>query len=233
VTLRWTTLLPELEAAGLATRTFRRLDPARQSAVLTAVLDEAAAKGPAAVNIKEVARRAGVSVGALYTYFTHRDGMLSFAAEICVRSLTAELDAYGPALAAMSLRDALTAYVAGGVEWGRTMPGAAALFARGAYQGDPEVLDRVVRPVADAMRATIGGVLAAAAARGEIRPGVDLEAATRTVHALTVALGDVQLLPYLNTYLQVVGDAVTLERALAAAVELVLDGIGTGKGAVT
>ncbi|HET9655494.1 MAG TPA: TetR/AcrR family transcriptional regulator [Kineosporiaceae bacterium] len=222
-------LIPELESRGLVTRTFRRLDPDRQLAVLGAILDEAAARGPASVSIKEVARRGGVSVGALYTYFGNRDGMLAFATELCVRSMTAALDSYGPLLAGMPVREALRAYVVGGVAWGRAVPGLAAFFARGAYQGDAETLDRLVRPIADAMRATIGQILTAAVDRGEVRPDIDLAATTGILHALTIAVGDVQLLPYLNSYLQVLDDAVSTERALEAAIDLVLNGIRTSE----
>src|SRR5665648_59394 len=212
-------LIPELENAGLVTRTFRRLDPGRQRAILDAILEEAAEKGPASVSIKVIARRADVSVGALYTYFGNRDGLLAFAVAVCVRSMTAVFDAYGPAMAAMPVRDALTAYVAGGLEWSRTMTGLVAFFARGAYQGDPAVVDDVVRPVAEAMRATIGLILTAAVERGEVRPGIDLEATTRVVHAFTIAVSDAQLLPYLNAYFQVVSDDVAPERALTAAID--------------
>ena len=60
----------EFEQAGLVTRTFRRLDPQRQQAVLVAILDEAIEKGPAAINIKQVAERAGVAIGSLYQYLS-------------------------------------------------------------------------------------------------------------------------------------------------------------------
>ncbi|HEY6797129.1 MAG TPA: hypothetical protein VI248_20855, partial [Kineosporiaceae bacterium] len=60
-------------------------------------------------------------------------------------------------------------------------------------RGDAEVLDRLVRPIAGAMRDTIGRILAAAMDRGELRPDLDLAATTRIVHALTIAVGDVHL----------------------------------------
>ncbi len=75
----------QAEQQGQVTRTFRRLDPARQQAVIQAILDEAALRGPAALNVKQVARRAGVSVGSLYQYFGDRDSMLNFAVDLCVR----------------------------------------------------------------------------------------------------------------------------------------------------
>jgi TetR/AcrR family transcriptional regulator len=218
----WTqfyTYILQLEQEGLVTRTFRRLDPERQQAILSAILDEAAERGPAALNIKQVAGRAGVSVGSLYTYFPNREGVLAFAVELCVRFVTDSFNEYRPFLAALPLREGLAAYLGGGLEWSRMYIGLLKLFVRAAYHGDPELADALVREM-------VGDMLAAAAERGELRPGVDMEAATRIVHALTIAVGDSQLLPYLNTYLQVTGDEVTEERALAALTDLILYGIG-------
>ncbi len=225
----WTpihTLILQLEQEGLVTRTFRRLDPERQQAILTAILDEAVEKGPTALNIKKVAERAGVSVGSLYTYFSQREGLLTFAVELCVRFVTAALDEFRPYLAAMPLQDALTAYLSGGVEWSRAYAGLVKLFARAAYHGDPELAERLVRPVADKLRDMVHDILSQAAERGEIRADVDLEATTRIVHALMIAVGDSQLLPYLNTYFQVSDEDVSPERAIEALTALVLRGIG-------
>jgi len=218
-----------LEQAGLVTRTFRRLDPERQQAVLTAILDEAADKGPAALNIKRVAGRAGVSVGSLYTYFPNRQGMLAFAVEVCLRFVTEQFDQFRPYLVALPLRDALEAYLVGGTEWSRMYAGFLRLFARAAYHGDPELGESLVRPVATLLREMVAQMVAAAAGRGEIRAGVDLEATARVIHALTITVGDSQLLPYLNTYFQVLDEDVPPERLMTALLDLVLRGIGTAQ----
>ena len=225
----WTpihTLILQLEQEGLVTRTFRRLDPERQQAILAAILDEAVEKGPPALNIKKVAERAGVSVGSLYTYFPSREGLLAFAVELCVRFVTAAFDEFRPYLAAMPLQDALTAYLSGGVEWSKAYAGLLKLFARAAYHGDPDLAERLVRPVADKLRDMVHDILSQAAERGEIRADVDLEATTRIVHALMIAVGDSQLLPYLNTYFQVSDEDVSQERAIEALMALILRGIG-------
>jgi TetR/AcrR family transcriptional regulator len=224
------TYILQFEQEGLVTRTFRRLDPERQQAILVALLDEAAEKGPMAVNIKQVARRAGVSAGSLYTYFPNREGMLAFAVELCVRFVTDAFDSFRPYLAELPLREALVAYLSGGVEWSRTYAGFLRLFARAAYHGDDELAEPLVRPIATLLRQMIHDILAAAVARGEIRPDVDLEAATHLLHALTIAVGDSQLLPYLNTYFQVSDDDVPLERIMAALLDLVWRGLGAQGG---
>ena len=86
----------QFEQEGLVTRTFRRLDPERQQAVVHAILEEAGEKGPTAINIKEVARRADVSVGSLYQYFGNRDGLLDFAVALCVRYMVDMFDSVWP-----------------------------------------------------------------------------------------------------------------------------------------
>ncbi len=218
----------ELEQKGIVTRTFRRLDPERQQAILLAIVDEAVEKGPASLNIKRVAERAGVSVGSLYTYFPNRDGLISFVIEVSLRIITDAFEEFRPILLSLPLRDALAAYVAGGVEWSRMYEGLLKLFARAAYVGDPELDDRLVRPVADILRQMAVDMLVQAASRGEIREDVDIEATARIIHTLTIGVGDSQLLPYLNTYLQVTDEAkdVGPERALEALTALILEGVG-------
>ncbi len=227
----WTdfyTRILELEQRGLVTRTFRRLDPGRQELILQAILDEAVDKGPADLNIKDVAARAGVAVGSLYQYFGNREGLVDFAIELCVIFTAGLFDEYRDYFTHLPLKEALTAYLVGGVEWGKTEVNLVRFFARAAYQGEPVFQERLVQPVALAMRRTVRDMLAAAQARGELRPGVDLEAMTRVIHALTIAVGDAQLLPYLNTYFQVVDAAMPPDRLLEGLLDLVLHGIASG-----
>jgi AcrR family transcriptional regulator len=216
----------QLEQKGLVTRTFRRLDPERQMAVINAILDEAAERGPADTNIKQVARRAGVAVGSLYQYFTGRDKMLDFAVDLCVRYIKDAFQQYGPYLAALPLRQGLSEYLAGGIEWSQSQDGFLQLFARAAYQGNPALNERLVRPIADTLRGMIGSMLEQAALRGEIRAEVDLDTTTRLVHALMIVVGDSQLLPYLNTYFQVTDPLTSPGQLLEALLDFILKGIG-------
>ncbi|MCP4540228.1 MAG: TetR/AcrR family transcriptional regulator [Chloroflexi bacterium] len=207
------------------TRTFRRLDPERQLAIFSGIVDEAIDKGPTAINIKHVAKRAGVSVGALYTYFPDRDGMLDFAVELCVRIMVDEFNSYRSYFAELPLREALGIYLTGGIEWGRARFKMVQFFARAAYHHDSNLSDRLVRPIAVIMRETIHNILTQAVARGEIRDDVDLEATVRVVHGALIVAGDSQLLPYLNVYFQMNDEDVSLERTLDALLDLILRGI--------
>lgn len=218
-------IILELERDGVVTRTFRRLDPQRQQVIVQAILDEALEKGPASINIKKVAERAGVALGSLYQYFGNRDGLLEFSTRLCVHLLTSAFDQFRPMLAALPLREALTYYLTGGLEWSQTMLGLIQFFGRAAYQGDPVLAEKVVRPVADAMRLTMFEILQAAQERGEIRADLNLDVTARAVNAWIIALGDSQLLPYLNNYFQVTDDTLPFERAMDGAVEILVRGL--------
>jgi TetR/AcrR family transcriptional regulator len=218
-------LLRELEREGRVTRTFRRLDPERQNAVIRAIFEDALENGPAALNIKRVAGRAGVAVGSLYQYFGSREGLLDFTIELVVRASRASFEAYRGLLEQLPLREALEAYVQGGLEWSKRMPGFTHFYARAAYSGDPALVERVVRPVAETMLGMVQGILEGARERGELGEGLDVEAAARVIYALSIALIDPLLLPYLNAYFQVSSAGCPAERTLEAAVEMMLRGL--------
>jgi AcrR family transcriptional regulator len=215
----------QLEQEGKVTRTFRRLDPERQRAVVDAILEESSEKGPTALNIKEAARRADVSVGSLYQYFGNRKGLLDFAVALCVRHTIDMFEQYRPMLANLPLRDALRYYILGGIEWGQTESGLVRFLGRAGYQGDPQMNECVVRPVADMMLAMTQEILTQAAARGEIREDLDLEATARAVNATLIAIGDSQLLPYLNDYFKISDEQMPMVRVLDAFIEMLLHGL--------
>ncbi|HLE89601.1 MAG TPA: TetR/AcrR family transcriptional regulator [Anaerolineales bacterium] len=224
----WTNFQPyisQLEQEGKVTRTFRRLDPDRQEAVFNAILEEAAEKGPASLNVKEIARRAGVSVGSLYQYFPNRDGLLDFAVELCTSSTIAIFQEYKPIMAAMPLKEAMSAYLLGGLEWGQMAMGLVRFFGRAAYQGDPDLAERLVRPIATVMRETMQEILIQAQKRGEIRRDLDIDAVARVINALIIVFGDSQMLPYLNTYFQISDGTVSSEQVSEALLEFIQHGI--------
>jgi AcrR family transcriptional regulator len=215
----------QLEREGLVTRTFRRLDPERQQAVLDAILDEASERGPINLNIKQVAERANVSVGSLYQYFTDRDRMLSFAIELSRRYIQDTFRQYQEYLASLPLREALYWYILGGIEWGQTENRFVKFSARAAYQGDPELVDSVVLPIANIMRDMVEEILMQALNRGELRSNIDLEEIIPIIHTLSIAIGDSFLIPNLNNYYLLDKNGKTAEETVKAFIDVILNGI--------
>jgi AcrR family transcriptional regulator len=189
------TVLYALEREGFVSRTFRRLDRERQGAVVTAVMVEAYRAGPDAIAIKKVAERAGVAVGSLYQYFRDRDAMLDFAVELVVRTLVGQFDASRSYLEAMPFAEALAAYLSFGIEWSSGQVDFMKFFAAAAYGGavdaaSPRLRERLVKPIAESMLGIVRSLVAAATARGELRPDCDVERVSRLVNTFLIAVGD-------------------------------------------
>jgi TetR/AcrR family transcriptional regulator len=207
-------LLADLRERGIITSTFIQLDPLRREAIVTGILEESALKGPTQINIKEVARLSGVSIGSLYQYFNRRRGLLDFAIEIITRQMVASFMYFKPCMTELPLREALSAYLQGGFEMAKEHQGYIHYFMRAAYQGDPVFTERVVRPVAVVMLDMTRDILAAAQLRGEIRQDIDFEATARLINTLIIAVYDAQFLPHLNAYYQLADEDVRQERIL-------------------
>jgi TetR/AcrR family transcriptional regulator len=213
------------EEQGWVTRTFRRLDPERQNAVIIAIFEEAAETGPAEINIKEVAARCQVAVGSLYQYFGSRAQLVDFAIELMVHETTTSFESYTDYLSSLPLRAALEAYMGGGIEWTKERLGMARMFARAAYQGSPDMNERAVRPIAGVLTKMVRAILQAAQKRGEIREDIDLEAVTRLVNVQMIAIGDALLLTHLNEYYQLFDAELTVERIFNSFFQMLASGL--------
>ncbi len=218
-------IIPNLENEDSVTRTFRRLDPERRQAVLDALFVEAAEKGPGRLNIKEIAERSGASVGSLYQYFGSRENLVRLLVKISVGSIVELFRVSMISLRNLPFREALRYYILEGVRYSQSQKSLTRFLTLSAYQGDEEIGKSVVQPIAVIMRETVRELIKAGVDRGELRPDIDLEAASRAVNVLTIAMGDSQLTPYLNTYFQVSDKEVSFERTVDAALDLVLRGL--------
>jgi AcrR family transcriptional regulator len=215
----------ELEQKGLVTRTFRRLDPDRQQAVISAILEEAGETGPQDLNIKKVAERAGVSTGSLYQYFNNREGLLNFAIELATRFTVQLFESYRPYMTQAPLEQILPMYIAEGVNWSEAQLGFARFFGAAAYHGDAKYGETVVRPVGKVLRSMVEDMLGAAVKNDEVRPDLDVDAVARILHTFTIAVGDGLIFPQLMNYYQLTDDGLSTERIYSAFTDLVMHGI--------
>ena len=224
-TMDFLPIIFELEQKGLVTRTFRRLDPDRQNAVIQAILDEAGDAGPQDLNVKRVAERAGVSTGSLYQYFNNRIGLLNFATELVTRITVQAFDSYRSYMTQAPFEQLLPMYIEEGVNWTKSQPGFARFFGAAAYHGDPQFGQSVVRPIATVLRSMVDDMLHAAVEHDEVRPELDIEAVGRVLHTITIAIGDGLIFPQLMNYYQLTDDDFPRERIYAALTDLVMHGV--------
>jgi AcrR family transcriptional regulator len=220
----------KLEQKSLVTRTFRRLDPDRQLAIINAILAEAGETGPQDLNIKRVAERAGVSTGSLYQYFNNRENLLNFAIELATRFTVQMFETYRPYMTQAPFEQTLPMYISEGVNWSEAQLGFARFFGAAAYHGDPQYGESVVRPIAAVLREMVTDMLRAAVDKGELRADLDMEATARVLHTLTLAIGDGLIFPQLMNYYQLTDGEMPAERIYAAFTDLVMHGLMKERG---
>jgi AcrR family transcriptional regulator len=185
---------------------FRRRKTARPAEIITAALDVFAEKGFAAARLDEIARRAGVSKGALYLYFETQEDLFRAVVRTAVTpnidAIKAVAEAFdGPfaGLAPMILTRAAQIL-------GASRLGGVVKMVVGESRNFPDLAriwhDDVVAVMIDLMT----GFIARAQARGEVVPG------DPRLHAFSLAGPMIMAV----LYREVFGDAVTDAPDLAA-----------------
>jgi AcrR family transcriptional regulator len=185
---------------------FRRRKTARPAEIITAALDVFAEKGFAAARLDEIARRAGVSKGALYLYFETKEDLFRAVVRTAVTpnidAIKAVAEAFdGPfaGLAPMILTRAAQIL-------GASRLGGVVKMVVGESRNFPDLAriwhDDVVAEMIDLMT----GFIARAQARGEVVPG------DPRLHAFSLAGPMIMAV----LYREVFGDAVTDAPDLAA-----------------
>ena len=75
-------LIVELEKDGVVTATFRKLAPIKKDAVYRSALNAFASASAERAALDDIARKAKVSKGSLFQYFTHKNNLLAFVTEL-------------------------------------------------------------------------------------------------------------------------------------------------------
>lgn len=144
---------------------------ARREAILAAALDEFSARGFEATRLDDVAKRAGIAKGTIYLYFRDKESLFQELIREMLTPLVGTIEAMGAA-------DMPLAQVAGHI---------ADLFMREVYETRrkdvirlmisegrrfPKLAEFYYREVLARIIAAVRALLARAAARGEVAPGL-------------------------------------------------------------
>lgn len=144
---------------------------ARREAILAAALDEFSARGFEATRLDDVAKRAGIAKGTIYLYFRDKESLFQELIREMLTPLVGTIEAMGAA-------DMPLAQVAGHI---------ADLFMREVYETRrkdvirlmiaegrrfPKLAEFYYREVLSRIIAAVRALLARAAARGEVAPGL-------------------------------------------------------------
>jgi AcrR family transcriptional regulator len=149
----------------------RKARAARREAILTAALDEFSERGFAATRLEDVARRAGVAKGTIYLYFRDKESLFQELVRAMLTPLVGTIEAMGAADLPL---DTLAGHIAD-------------LFVREVYETRrkdvvrlmisegrrfPKLAEFYYREVLSRIIAAVRALLARAAARGEVAPGL-------------------------------------------------------------
>jgi AcrR family transcriptional regulator len=198
---------------------WRRRKDARPSDIVAAALGVFSEKGFAGARIEEIAARAGVSKGTLYLYFETKADLFR---AVVRETMAPNLDAIERNILALDLpfADLIRMLLPRFAELVTTLPvGAVVKMVVGESRNFPELAkvwhdDVVLKAVT-----LIAGVIAAAQARGEVRPG------DPRIHAFSV-MGPMLIgVLWRETFTPVGGDPVDLPAIARQHVETVLGGL--------
>ena len=150
---------------------WRRRSEARPGEIIAAALEVFSEKGFAAARLDDIAARAGVSKGALYLYFeTKQDLFRAVVRETIAPNLQAVAGFIGQSpLPFADLIRLVFARIGEVMSEGRA--GAVAKMVIGESRNFPELAKVWHEDVVSVMLGAMSGAVAAAQARGEVRPG--------------------------------------------------------------
>jgi AcrR family transcriptional regulator len=193
----------------------------RPGEICAAALEVFAEKGFAAARLEEIARRAGVSKGTLYLYFTDKEDLF----RAVVRDTVApNIDSVRQAIEAADLpfRLMATMFLARMAELAARVPiGAVAKMVIGESRNFPELAKVWHDQVASRALGMLAGLIEAAQAKGEVRPG------DPRLHAFTLMGPMLMGVLYRETLLPVGGAPLDLDALARQHADTVLAGLLT------
>ncbi|MBO9707077.1 MAG: TetR/AcrR family transcriptional regulator [Caulobacter sp.] len=150
---------------------WRRRSQARPGEIIEAALEVFAEKGFAAARLDDIAARAGVSKGALYLYFETKQDLFRAVVRETVAPNLAAVEAFAAqeGLAFADLVGLIFGRIGEVLAQGRLGPVAKMVI--GESRNFPELAKVWHEDVVSRVLNALGGAVAAAQARGEVRPG--------------------------------------------------------------
>ncbi len=151
-------------------KTFDRIDPERRETILRAALSEFASKGYSATGINELARKAGISIGSLYSYFASKEDLFLAIVDIGSAALVRELSDVDPSTGFFTCLEALLWKARAAAD---RYPELDQIYLDSTTQGMASLAARLSNRLEAVTAELYRAMFAAGKASGEIRPDVD------------------------------------------------------------
>jgi AcrR family transcriptional regulator len=177
--------LPDSSAAlAHSTLTYRQLDPRKQAEILAAATEEFSVKGYTSASMNTLVRKAGISKGSLFKYFRTKQDLFLGLLDLATGEVQQWLRNVRQETRDQPLPQRLQRLLESGVEFIRLHPRLAKLYFQQLQTGDVPFSEEQLRTLHRRSRKFLAGILLEAAARGELRPGIDIARASFLVNSM-------------------------------------------------
>jgi TetR/AcrR family transcriptional regulator len=201
------------------TDTFEKASADRRNALLSVAIESFAAKGFSATSVNEIARKAGVSIGALYSYFPTKDDLFLTVIERgrqILEEALGDIDTDAPFLESFAL------LVRRARDYARSNPELNRIYLDATTQGLRHLSSRLSGSLETITAELYRKALGSAIMRGEIRADIDVGAAAFCLDNILVLFQFSFASDYfrdrLHIFLGVGSEAVLDEEALISAI---------------
>lgn len=165
------------------TDTFEKTTADRRDALLSVAIELFAAKGFSATSVNEIARKAGISIGGLYSYFPTKDDLFLTVIErgrSLLEEALGDIDTDAPFFESFGL------LIRRARDYARANPELNRIYLDATTQGLRHLSSRLSGRLETITADLYRGALTSAMARGEVRPDIDVGAAAFCVDNILV-----------------------------------------------
>lgn len=156
----------------MPTQTFFNLPQEKRQAILDAALDEFAGNDYRNASISRIVARTGIAKGSFYQYFDDKKDLYLYLIELAMLEKKRFLSCHPPPQQQTNLFDYLRWLIKTGLAFEFSSPRLSQVGYRALY-GNAEGLEKVMSMAQTVAHQFYQELIANAAARGEIRPGLD------------------------------------------------------------
>ena len=167
-----------------ATTAYQQLDPRKQASIFAAAAEEFSRKGYSSASMNSLVRNAGISKGSLFQYFRSKQDLFLGLLELATSEVRHWLRAVRDETREQPLPLRLRRLLSSGLVFIDGHPRLARLYFQLLQSGDAPFGGEQLKALHRRSRRFLAGILEEAAARGELRPGLDIERASFLVNSV-------------------------------------------------
>ncbi|NLV98376.1 MAG: TetR/AcrR family transcriptional regulator [Clostridiaceae bacterium] len=156
--------------------TFEKTSRDRQIKVYWAAISVFSQKGYEAASVQDIAQKAGISVGSLYSYFSSKEDLFKAIAEMGYAIFEQIVTEWNPQKED-SFRSAMTTLFRMTLEYSRKYPELSKLYLLLTTDSLSPFSDKLSKQMESSFRSAYAQLLKNAQEKGELRPDIDLEMA--------------------------------------------------------